>query len=313
MTLAPNSDIDGVLVVAHGTIADLDELPAFLTSIRRGRPPGEALIQEMRRRYSAIRGFPLLTTTRAQAEALSLRIGKPVLVGMRFGEPSIERALRQFEQGGAQQLLILPIAPYSVNLYAQEVRTRYRVLQAQGDQASAARRAIRLDSVEPWGSHPGLVEAHVNAIRRFASAPLARGASVVLSAHSLPSHVIEAGDRYGVEVEACARSIEKALGHEIRLGFQSQGKDGGRWLGPDLKEVVSDIAASGQRCIVVAPFGFLSDHVETLYDLDVELREYTDSLGVELVRVPALGVDSGLVDTLVELVNTAPIERSEAH
>lgn len=302
--------IDGVLVVAHGTITDLKQLPSFLTAIRRGRTPSDALLAEMQHRYSAIDGFPLLTTTLSQAEALSGRIGKPVLAGMRFGEPSIESALQQFERLAKRRVLILPLAPYSVDLYAREVQVRYEAMTSQREQPGTRER-LSFRSVAPWGAHPGLVAAHVQAIRAMAAEAIERGASVVLSAHSLPMQVIEAGDRYAQEIETCGRAIERSLGQAVHLCFQSQGKDGGRWLGPDLKDVVSDLAARGQQRIVVAPFGFLVDQLETLYDLDIELRAQTDALGLTLVRVPALGVHPLLMDTLAELVSAAVVELPE--
>jgi len=116
--------------------------------------------------------------------------------------------------------------------------------------------------------------------------------------------VIEAGDSYAREVESSKEAIARAIGLEVELGFQSQGADGGRWLGPDLTDVVSSLVARGQRHIVVAPFGFLCDYVETLYDLDIELRRHTDALGLTLDRVPALGLHPRLITTLVELVGS---------
>lgn len=302
--------IDGVLVVAHGTITDLKQLPSFLTAIRRGRAPSEALLAEMQHRYSTIDGFPLLTTTLAQAEALSRRIGKPVLAGMRFGEPSIESALRQFALLGKRRLLTLPLAPYSVNLYAREVQVRYDAMPSPPELPGTGER-LSFHSVAPWGAHPGLIAAHVELIRTTAADAIRQGASVVLSAHSLPMQVIEAGDCYAREIETCARAIERSLGQAVHLCFQSQGKDGGRWLGPDLRDVVSDLVARGQKQIVVAPFGFLVDQLETLYDLDIELRAQTNALGAVLVRVPALGLHSQLIDTLTELASPAPAELPE--
>lgn len=310
MNASTCAEIDGVLVIAHGTVTDLNQLPTFLTAIRRGRPPSDALLREMQHRYSMIDGFPLLTTTLAQAEALARRIGRPVLLGMRFGEPSIEVALQQCASNGKRRLLVLPLAPYSVNLYAREVQVRYDAMQSQ-PRLPASGEPLEFRSVVPWGAHPGLIAAHVEQIRTVAADAIEQGASLVLSAHSLPMQVIEAGDQYAQEIETCARAIERSLGQEVHLCFQSQGKDGGRWLGPDLKDVVSELAARGQQQIVVAPFGFLVDQLETLYDLDIELRAQTDALGLRLVRVPALGLHPRLIDTLTEIVNAAAVEAPE--
>lgn len=297
--LMTHAAAEGVLLVAHGTVTELDQLVPFLTAIRRGRPPSEALIEEMRHRYEAIGGSPLLTTTLQQAELLSSRIHRPVFVGMRFGHPSIEHAMREAWEQGVRQLTVIPMAPYSVELYSDEVSVRQRAMHGQPGEL------MRLVRVSPWGSHPGLITAHVEQIRESVGQQLAQGAELVLSAHSLPMRVIEAGDSYASEVASSKDSIANALGLKIELGYQSQGADGGRWLGPDLKDVVSSLAARGKRHIVVAPFGFLCDHVETLYDLDIELRRHTDALGITLERVPALGVNPRLITTLVELVGSA--------
>lgn len=288
--------VEGVLLVAHGTVTNLDEMEDFLTAIRRGRPPGAELVKEMRHRYEAIGGSPLLEVTERQALALSKRLDRPVLTGMRFGRPSIEEALLEADRLGLRDLVVLPMAPYSVNLYFGEVRAR-RWAMATG----AEHETLRLLSVAPWGSHPGLIRAHAAWIGTFAGEALRRGASLVLSAHSLPLRVIEIGDQYAREVSESAGAIGAALGQPITLAFQSQGADGGRWLGPDLKEVVSQLVLSGTKEIVVVPFGFLCDHVETLFDLDIELRAETDALGIALQRVPALGLHPMLIETLADL------------
>jgi protoporphyrin/coproporphyrin ferrochelatase len=289
-----------VLLVAHGTVTVLEEMEDFLTSIRRGRAPTPELVAEMRHRYQAIGGSPLLATTKQQASALSERLGRAVLVGMRFGRPSIEQALADAEQLALRRLAVVPLAPYSVNLYFDEVCSRYRAMSEVSNSHN-----LRLQTVEPWGNHPGLVRAHADLIRSFAGEAIDQGAALVLTAHSLPLRVIEAGDAYAHEVVKSAASIGAALGSSYSLAYQSQGADGGRWLGPDLKQVVNSLAASGRTQVVVAPFGFLCDHVETLFDLDIELRAHAEALGIRVCRVPALGMHPLLIDTLVDLVHMA--------
>ena len=291
----------GVLLVAHGTVTDLDEMRGFLTAIRRGRPPSDALVDEMRRRYDAIGGSPLLETTNRQARTLAARLNLPAFVGMRFGEPSLERALRDAEGQGIERLVVVPMAPYSVSLYFGEVRARRWAMP----NALGASDPQHLTSIAPFGTHPLLIRAHVDQIRSFAGAALEAGAKLVLSAHSLPMRVIETGDAYERETQESARSIGKALGEDFRIAYQSQGADGGRWLGPVLHEEIASLAASGAKAVVVAPFGFLCDHVETLYDLDIELKAQCDSLGLVLHRVPALGLHDCLMDALVDLVQEA--------
>jgi ferrochelatase len=288
---------EGVLLVAHGTVGNLDEMVDFLTAIRRGRAPSPELVDEMCRRYSAIGGSPLLATTQRQADALSELVHLPVLTGMRFGRPSIEDALLEAVRRQLKRLIVVPMAPYSVSLYFGEVRAKRWAMPTNSTGSE-----LELLSVPPWGTHAALIRAHADQIRRCAGERLQQGARLVLSAHSLPMRTIEIGDQYAREVTESAAAVGRALGVPVDLAFQSQGADGGRWLGPNLTDVVRAHAQRGDSEIVVAPFGFLCDHVETLFDLDIELKSVTDGLGVKLLRVPALGVDELLIAALAQLV-----------
>ena len=292
MALGPDG---GVLLVAHGTVADLDDLPAFLTQIRRGRPASETLVADLRRRYEAIGGSPLLTTTREVATALERRLSRPVLVGMRFGDAPIDGALREAVARGLGSFRVVPMAPFSVHIYRSAVE---RV-------AASLEPASRLDLsyVAPWGTHPGLVAALAEDLRQ-ALAKHGQSA-VVMTAHSLPTRVIESGDPYRDQVRACADAVGAALGAEHELAFQSQGADGGDWLGPTVEETFDKLRRAGHRRVTLSPIGFLGDHVETLYDLDIEARAAAEKLGLELVRVRALNADPRLIEVLADLVETS--------
>lgn len=294
-----------VLLVAHGTVATLDEIPAFLLAIRRGRTPSDELIAEMRSRYEAIGCSPLLAATREQAALLESALKRRVYVGMRFCEPSIEAAIVQARAEGVRKLVMLPMAPYSVSLYIREVEERYRAQQREDEEP------IELLSVSPWGSHPQLLQAHRDHILTHASPQLARGARLLLTAHSLPMRVIEGGDRYAIEIRASALGTAELLGTSCDLAFQSVGADGGRWLGPSVSERLEQLANEGVRELVVAPFGFLCDHVETLYDLDREFAEQVRARGLSFVRVPALGTHPGLIRTLHSLVCASWLRRQD--
>ncbi len=289
---------DGVLLVAHGTVSDLDDLPAFLARIRHGRPAPPELLADLRRRYEVVGGSPLLEITRAQASALGRRLGLPVLVGMRLWNPSVEDALRGAAHLGIQRLVVLPLAPFSVSVYWQAAQRSLENVAAElGD------RAPKLVSVPAWGEEPRFVEAHADAI--FAHGGDDAERELLLSAHSLPLVAIRAGDRYQAEVEGCARAIGSRLSRPYRVVYQSQGADGGEWLGPDLHAVLRACQAEGKRSIVLAPFGFLADHVETLYDLDVEARGWAEELGLSLVRVPALNTDERFIMALANVAERA--------
>jgi ferrochelatase len=286
----------GVLLIAHGTIDDLSELPDFLKSVRRGRPAPESLIAEMRHRYSAIGGSPLLRYTREQAAGLEQRLGMPVAVGMRLWKPRVEDVLPQLLAQGVRRVCLLPLAPYSVDVYVNAAKEAAATLSSEHDIAN-----LEWAPVSPWGTDVRFIEAHTELIRRTVPDDV----PLVLTAHSLPQRVIAMGDTYDVEVQSSVRAIEARLGRPVHLAYQSQGADGGEWLGPDLPSVLRRIADTGARRVALAPVGFLADHVETLYDLDVEAKALCSELGLELIRVPALNTEPAFLDALAGLVRRA--------
>ena len=275
----------GVLLVAHGTVEDLDDLDAFVARIRHGRPAPPGLVEELQRRYEAIGGSsPLLQTTREQATALAKRLEAPVLVAMRLWEPGVDKALSGAAALGLSRMVVMALAPFSQHVY----------WDAAVKVAAAVKSSVELVPSAPYAEEPDFVSAHVELIQRHGSPT----AAVVLSAHSLPRIAIERGDPYARLVEAAARAVSERLGRPTRLCYQSQGADGGEWLGPTVRETLSALAAAGQREVVWAPFGFLADHVETLYDLDIEARAIAAELSLSLVRVPALNLHPGLTSAL---------------
>lgn len=285
---------DAVLLVGHGTVDQPSEIPEFLSRIRFGRPASAELIHEITSRYQQIGGSPLLHTSRAQAAALQQRLELPCLVAMRMWHPLIADVIQSAQQQQLRRLLVLPLAPYSVTVYSQA---------AQRAVSERNLSDVTLSAVHPWGSHPQLVAAWCQQIRPWLAADPA--AQLVLTAHSLPSHVIRAGDRYQDEVSQSAAAIAQALGTTHHLAFQSQGADGGDWVGPTLQQTLARAAGEGKRHVVVAPIGFLSDHVETLYDLDVEAKAQAEQLGLRFSRVPALNESPALIDALEAVARSA--------
>jgi protoporphyrin/coproporphyrin ferrochelatase len=285
----------GVLLVAHGTVSNLDDLGAFVARIRHGRPAPPGLVEELRRRYEAIGGSsPLLETTRQQAQALAKRLEAPVLVAMRLWEPGVDQALLGASALGLTRLVVIALAPFSQHVY----------WDAALKVAREANSTITLLPSAPYAEQPKFVAAHVDLIERYAPA----GAPVVVSAHSLPRVAIQRGDPYARLVEASAKAVAERLGRPVRLCYQSQGADGGDWLGPSVRETLSALRAEGHSVVAWAPFGFLADHVETLYDLDVEALATARELGLQLYRVPALNLHAGLIEALarVAIVSITP-------
>jgi ferrochelatase len=291
-----SSDAQGVLLTAHGSVEDLDDLAEFLKRIRHGRPAPPELVTEVRRRYEAIGGSPLLRITEQQAELLSKQLGLPVYIGMRLSKPELADALAQARRDGVRTLCVLPLAPYSVHVYAAAAEKALAAHPHQGE--------LSLVPVAPFGTSSELVAAHAARIRESLR-DVGDGAEVVLTAHSLPQGVIDGGDPYQHEFELSARAIGAALGRHVELAYQSQGFGGGAWLGPDLKSVFAAQKARGVREVVVAPVGFLADHVETLYDLAIEAKAWADELGLGFTRVPALNTAPGLIDALAAAVRRA--------
>lgn len=295
MALGPH---DGVLLVAHGTVTNLDDLPDFVSRIRRGRPAPPGLVEELRRRYEAIGGSPLLDITRAQGTALAKALDLPVLAAMRLWHPTVEEVLVASSGLHFERLCVLPLAPFSVHVY-------FEAAQASLERARPRlARAPTLLEPAPWGTEPSFVDAHVDKLRAALGEADAE-TEVLLTAHSLPAQAIRAGDPYEQQLRASAAAIGEKLGRPFSVAFQSQGADGGDWLGPDLKTSLEAAARAGKRRVVLSPIGFPAEHVETLYDLDIEAAAWARELGLELVRVRALDDDPGLIRALEAVARRA--------
>ncbi|HEX3594544.1 MAG TPA: ferrochelatase [Polyangiaceae bacterium] len=286
-----------LLIVGHGTITDPVDVPEFLRRIRRGRPASAELVEEIRRRYRAIGRSPLLDTTESLGRALATRLGMTTRVSMRFWDPLVEDVVHELLDGGVTELCVLPVAPFSVHVYVDVVA---RALQ--GFQAEAR---VRVLSVEPYGDDPGFVEAQAAKVRPLLAGRDPQRTELVLSAHSLPRAVIAAGDPYQKLYETSARAIAGLLGWDAKIVYQSQGADGGDWLGPTLDDALVAARDDGKRAVVDAPVGFLADHVETLFDLDIEAAGRAKALGLGFERAPTLGADPALVDVLASVVERA--------
>jgi protoporphyrin/coproporphyrin ferrochelatase len=290
------SGSDGVLLVAHGTIASLDELPEFLTRIRRGRPASPELVSEMQRRYTAIGGSPLLERTKLQAAGLARRLGMPVLTAMRLSRPTLEEALWAASELKLERLVVIAMAPFSAHVYFEAAMAANANVERE-----RGRRVPQLVDAGAWSTEPALAQAQATAIRE----QLDPAMEIVLTAHSLPNAVIRAGDPYQRLFEEFAHGVERELGRPAAIAYQSQGADGGDWLGPGLQATLEGLRAKGTDRVLIAPIGFLAEHVETLYDLDHEAKAWCEKLGLGFARVPALDDRPMLIEALVAVTNKA--------
>jgi ferrochelatase len=305
------SEGDAVLLIAHGTVEELDELPEFLKNIRRGHAAPPELLAEVRRRYEAIGGrSPLNAINRKIAERLEERLGMPVRTANRLFHPYPQDVLGALAKSGTKRVVVVPLAQHSASVYGDAVK------QAARD----AGLDLRVDAAPNWGRIPELTEAFARSIvSALAEVPDGERdrTSLLLTAHSLPMSIIEAGDPYEDEFRGSAEDVavrvrELAPGRFVdhAVAFQSQGMSsgpGGRpmaWLGPDLRSRLEVLAARGRKEVVVAPIGFLADHVEILYDLDIEARTWAEELGITLRRAPSLNASDGLVDALASVVRS---------
>lgn len=286
------------MLTFHGTISDLSDMPAFLAKIRRGRPAPAELVHEVTRRYEAIGGSPLMKHTVEQAARLEERLGVPVHVAGRLWHPYPEEVLAEIVAGGARRVLSLPLAPQSVDVYHAAVR-----------EAAVRFPGLEITAAPPWGDEPSLIAAFLETIDEGLRRAPSPSVPVVLSAHSLPKRVIDAGDRYEIDFRHMAGLVAVELdkrGHPVAIAFQSQGASNEPWLGPDLATTFQGLAAAGHREVLVAPIGFVAEHVETLYDLDIEAPQTAAANGiVRFARAPAVGARPRFIDALEAVARRA--------
>jgi ferrochelatase len=280
--------------MAHGTPASLAEMPEYLRLVRGGRPPSAELIEEMTHNYHAIGGrSPLTDLTLAQAEALRARLGPatPVAVGMRNWRPFIKDALGELFQAGATRVIGVPMAPQFSTLSVQKYV----------DAATAALpAAVQFDAVTSFHADPLLLEAFAERVRAASPQP---DETVVFSAHSLPVRVITGGDVYADEVAATARGVAKLAGiGEFAIAYQSAGRTPEPWIGPDLSELIIERAAAGVRRFLVVPIGFVCDHTEILFDIDVQAARTARQAGATLRRTESLNTSPTFIRALENIV-----------
>ena len=302
----------GVLLMAHGTPSSLDEMPEYLRVVRGGRPASAELIAEMQHNYGAIGGrSPLTDITLAQAAALEARLGGelPVSVGMRNWRPFIKDALSDLAARGIERVIGIPMAPQfstlSVQKYIDAAQSALSALRALSTLStlSTGPAGLRFDPVRSFHAHPLLVEAFAERLR--AAAPSA-GELVVFTAHSLPARVIEAGDRYADEVTATARAVaassQVAGVGQYEVAYQSAGRTPEPWIGPELGALVRERAAAGTRRFLIAPVGFVCDHTEILFDIDVQAVSVAREAGAELRRTESLNTSATFIGMLEDIV-----------
>jgi protoporphyrin/coproporphyrin ferrochelatase len=293
-----------ILLLAHGTPDALDEIPEYLSNVTGGRQLPDAVIEEIRHRYSLIGISPLTRLTFEQGRLLSEKIGLPVYVGMRNWKPYIADTVRTMREDGITRLVAICLAPQnsrtSVGLYR-------RVLF--GEAAD-----MKIDFIEGWADHPLLADAFAEKLRTVLGP--ANTAPVLFTAHSVPCRTIQSPpatdpgsapvspDPYAVEAKQTAALVAQRVGlapDNWFFAFQSQGMSGGPWIGPTVEETLTALHQQGATSVVIDPIGFLCDHVEILYDIDIGFREFAAKLPMKVTRPQSLNDSPLLTAALADL------------
>jgi protoporphyrin/coproporphyrin ferrochelatase len=304
-----------VLLLAHGTPETADQIPEYLRNVVSGRPMPQHVVEEIQHRYALIGRSPLTELTLQQGslvEAELARQGHPVRVyiGMRNWRPYIPDVVKQMRADGVEEAAVLCLAPQnsrtSVGLYERAVR--------------AEAGPLRIDFTRGWARHSLLADAFADRLRAAHSklaAEIGAPVPVLFTAHSVPARTVEpqpdsgqprewpAGgpDPYADDARATAQLVAERVPEIPRwtFAFQSQGASGGPWIGPTVEETLNDLAAEGVKTLLLQPIGFLCDHVEILYDIDIAFRDYAAKIGVRLERPASLNDSPILARAIADL------------
>jgi ferrochelatase len=315
-----------ILLLAHGTPDALDEIPEYLRNVTSGRPMPQAAIDEITHRYSLIGKSPLTAITMMQARLLEQQLGVPVYFGMRNWKPYIATVVRQMREDGISSAAAICLAPHnsrtSVGLYRRAV-----LAEAGGD--------LLVNFTETWADHPLLIEAFAARLRskyRELAAEVGQTVPILFTAHSVPCRTVQSvsptaesrtrvgsdPDPYAIEAKRTAALVAAQLRHEgLRdddwfFAFQSQGISGGPWIGPTVEDTLSTLRKTGHTTVIIQPIGFLCDHVEILYDIDIGFHEYGRKIGLRVERTESLNESPTLTRALVDLAQRA-LGRLAAH
>jgi len=294
-----------LLLLAFGGPRSLDEVESFLTRLMKGRKPSSEQLERVKDRYRLIGGCsPLLEITWGQARALGKKLnrkGYPFksYVGMRYGHPSIEEAFTEIVWDGIRKVIAIPMTPYrsrfSTNAYTEEVNRLRKNLEE----------GLEISFVEGWHSHPLFLEAVREKVHeglmQFTPEERKR-LHLIFTAHSLPKSAVE-NEPYVKEMEESIKGVLERVGSlPWHIAFQSRGSGPEEWLGPDVEFVLEKLSKEKVSEVLIIPIGFVSDHIEILYDIDILYKEKAKLLGMVLKRTPSLNFSGRFIEVLATLV-----------
>lgn len=294
----------GVLVMAYGTPRSLDEVEEYYTDIRRGRPPTQELLDELTDRYRSIGGHsPLYEITQAQARGIEQRTGVKAYLGQKHAAPFIPDAVRAMAGDGVDHVVGLVLAPHfssmSIGDYERRTHAAAEEIGWRG----------RIEVVQSWHLEDGYLAFLTQSLDE-ALARIPEGArdktKVLFTAHSLPARILESGDPYPEQLRETADAVaQRSELPAYDIAWQSAGRTRDPWIGPDVLDVMKEVHGEGWQGIVVCPCGFVSDHLEVLYDVDIECKQLADDLGIAFARADSPNDDPAFLDTLARVVETA--------
>jgi ferrochelatase len=289
----------GVLVMAYGTPTTPDDVEAYYTRIRHGRAPTPELLADLVRRYDAIGGTsPLARRTTDQVAALAAAFD--VRFGSKYEPPLLESTAESFRLDGLSKVVGLALAPHSSSMSTDQYMSRAR--EALGE-------SVELVAVGAWWDFPGFLELIALRVNEaLAALPEGRHATteVIFSAHSLPQKILALGDTYPEQLrESAERAAALAGVARWDVAWQSAGRTADPWIGPDILEVIRTKRDEGVTDIVSCPIGFVADHLEVLYDIDIEAQDVARTVGINLVRTASLNADPRFVTVLADVVRAA--------
>jgi protoporphyrin/coproporphyrin ferrochelatase len=299
------SDVMGVLLMAYGSPDNLEDVEAYYSHIRGGRKPAPELVEELRARYRSVGGrTPLSDISEATRRGLEMQLNSSgsdryrVFLGMKHWHPYIEQAVREMSDEGVERAVGLVLAPHysrmSVAGYFHYVNDAQEKLDSK----------IEILPIESWHLHPPYLQAVADRVRsRFSDFPLGSDLTVVFTAHSLPEKILEHADPYPRQLQETSHAIAQMIGLERwTFSYQSAGRTPDPWLGPDIVDAVHDLADQGVQHILVVPVGFVSEHLEIHYDIDVEAQQAASERCITLKRIEMLNSSSDFVAGLADLV-----------
>jgi ferrochelatase len=290
-----------ILLLAHGSPDSVEEIPEFLLQVTGGRRLPEPVIEEVKHRYRLIGQSPLTCWTREQGDLLARELGVPVYIGMRNWRPFIKDAVQSMVDAGTTRTVAICLAPQnsrtSVGLYRNVLR-------------DAIKTRCEVDFVEAWHNHPLLIKAFAERLLAGWTAACRETQSrvpVIFTAHSVPERTITEGDPYETQAKETAALVARDIllgDQDWTFAFQSQGMSGGAWLGPTVEQTIVGLRAKGHGSVFVQPVGFLCDHVEVLYDIDIAFRQFAKSENMVLYRAESLNGSPLLTAALADLAGS---------